>query len=196
MRALRLLVLSGVVAASAATAATAQDQPATAAPGAIGAIDFGGRFLTVDGDPARLQRYRDLRDGAFLDGFRYRRERERWLFEAAAENVGYRDQRYQAAFNAYGKLRTWFEWTQVPLFYSVDTRTAYSGGSAGGVLVLDDQGAAPPLVSGSWRRPPPRSICRSTCPRRGGSARCRGAPASASATSSKCRGRWINARPI
>ena len=36
-------------------------------PAIFGQIDFGGRITSIDGDEARYQRYRDLRDGVFFD---------------------------------------------------------------------------------------------------------------------------------
>jgi MtrB/PioB family decaheme-associated outer membrane protein len=117
-----------------ATALPAAAQPE---PPRIGSFDVGGRFTDVTGDAARFQRYRDLRDGLFLENFRYRREADDWLFTADFDKVGYRDQRYTAGYNRFGRVKAWFEWDQVPLFYSIDTRTPYAQTSAG-VFVIDD----------------------------------------------------------
>lgn len=106
-------------------------------PALVGSVDVGGRVFTVDGDEARVQRYRDLRDGGFLENFRYNRDTGNWLFDARFDHVGYRDQRYEANFNRFGKIKTWFVWDQIPLFYSMDTRTLYTEASPG-VLRLDD----------------------------------------------------------
>ena len=111
----RLLPLTSALLLAVVAPATAQDAQQGQAP-EVGSFDFGGRFSNVDGDEARFQRYRDLRDGAFLENFRYNRERENWLFDAKATHVGYRDQRYQANFNRFGKVKGWFEWDQIPLF--------------------------------------------------------------------------------
>ena len=111
--------------------------PVPAAPARIGEVDFGLRVNSASGDPARYQRLRDLRDGPTLDRFRYDRETEAWTFQAAMDHVGYRDQRYAAAFDRYGKLKGSVEWNQIPLFYSTDTRTPFRSDSAG-VFRLDD----------------------------------------------------------
>src|SRR5262245_29809982 len=122
--ALRLFLVALVLAA---TPAVAQQAPAAAPPPApvTGEAEFGGRVGSVSGDPARFQRHRDERDGLTLDRARYTRTRERWEFQAALAHAGYRDQRYSADFNQYGKLRASFQWDQVPFFYSVDTRTPF-----------------------------------------------------------------------
>ena len=59
-------------------------QPAAATPTAAGdtsrslfeltdrELFIGGRVTSIDGDPARFQRYQDVRDGLLFSGFRYR----------------------------------------------------------------------------------------------------------------------------
>src|SRR5437016_13213141 len=106
-----LLVPAGV--------ATAQQgdtlAPATVAPQSRGTIDFGGRFFDIAGDRARDQRYRDLRSGPTFDRLRYTSDQRNWFFNASADHVGYRDQRYLARFADVGKAKLSFEWNQIPL---------------------------------------------------------------------------------
>ncbi len=99
---------------------------------------IGGRITSVDGDPARYQRYQDQRDGLLFSNFRYSVAKPdgTWDFHARAENVGYRDQEFMGSFNRIGKLSLTGIWQQIPQFYSVDTMTPYTG--TGGTLVLDD----------------------------------------------------------
>jgi MtrB/PioB family decaheme-associated outer membrane protein len=119
----------------------------------VGSVDFGVRVNSRSGDPARFQEFRDLRNGATLNRLRYTRDRETWVFSAAADNVGYRDQRYAAQFDRFGTLRASFEWNQIPWFHSVDTRTPWTQESEG-VFRLPDalqaslqgQAASVPLV--------------------------------------------------
>jgi MtrB/PioB family decaheme-associated outer membrane protein len=87
-----------------------------------------GRFSSIDGDPARYQRYQDLRDGVLFTDARYARNEPNgaWLFNASADNVGWRDQRYAAEYQRTGKFVVTGLWDQIPQFYSVDTRTPYS----------------------------------------------------------------------
>jgi MtrB/PioB family decaheme-associated outer membrane protein len=99
---------------------------------------IGGRFTSVDGDPARYQRYQDQRDGLLFSNFRYSFAQPdgTWDFQARAENVGYRDQEFLGSYERIGKLSLTGSWQQIPQFYSVDTMTPYTG--TGGTLVLDD----------------------------------------------------------
>jgi MtrB/PioB family decaheme-associated outer membrane protein len=125
-------------------AANAQISPAAATVGVpdLGSsnfIDFGlrGTVFADDSDQARFQRYRDLRNGPTVDLFRLSRATDTRAVTVQADHLGYRDQRYSASYNNYGKLKASFEWNQIPLFYSQDTATLYASGSPG-VLRIDD----------------------------------------------------------
>jgi MtrB/PioB family decaheme-associated outer membrane protein len=101
-------------------------------------MQIGGRFSSVDGDPARFQRYQDIRDGVLFTDARYARSDPggRWFFNAGADNVGWRDQRFSAEYQRPGRFTVSGLWDQIPQFYSVDTRTPYS--PAPSPLLLDD----------------------------------------------------------
>jgi hypothetical protein len=61
-----------------------------------GEIDFGVRVASDLGGIGRYQSFSDPRTGPTLDRFRYTRTRKNWIFEAAVDHAGYRDQRYAA----------------------------------------------------------------------------------------------------
>ena len=144
---IRLLFLALVASAplipGLAARAVAQDAAAASAPEPrpldpnLRAIDFGARVTSVDGDEARFERYRDLRSGPVIPRVRFTTERDTWLFAAAADNVGYRDQHYAADVERFGRFGARFDWDQIPLFISQTTRTLYTT-AAPGVLRLDD----------------------------------------------------------
>ena len=99
---------------------------------------IGGRVSSIDGDPARFQRYQDVRDGLLFSGFRYAFAQPdgNYTFDARANNVGWRDQEYFGSYSRVGKLSLTGSFQQIPQFYSVDTATPYTG--TDGTLVLDD----------------------------------------------------------
>ncbi len=160
MRRLSLIFLILVGAAAAPQQALAQAgtpaltqtpaQPAAASPAAADDTSrslfeltdreffIGGRVSSIDGDPARFQRYQDLRDGLLFSGFRYSFAPPdgAYTFNTRANNLGWRDQEYFANYNRAGKLSIAGSYQQIPQFYSVDTMTPYTG--TGGTLVLDD----------------------------------------------------------
>ena len=51
---------------------------------------IGGRVTSIDGDPARFQRYQDVRDGLLFSDFRYAFAQPdgSYTFKARANNVG------------------------------------------------------------------------------------------------------------
>jgi MtrB/PioB family decaheme-associated outer membrane protein len=141
-----LLLLGSAGAGVAQTNPPGQQQPPAPSPAAtpaeplsarVGLIDFGFRGSVESGDPGILQEFRDLRTGAVLSTLRYARSTETWEFNAALDNVGYRDQRYLADWNRYGRVRASFEWTQIPWFHTTLSRTPFTEES-GGTLRLPD----------------------------------------------------------
>src|SRR5262245_60880961 len=99
---------------------------------------FGGRFSSISGDPARFQRYQDLRDGVVFTEARYAHGDTdgKWLFRAGGDNVGYRDTRLFADYPQPGRFVISGLWDEIPQFYSVDTKTPYT--RSGSPLLLDD----------------------------------------------------------
>jgi MtrB/PioB family decaheme-associated outer membrane protein len=99
----------------------------------------GGRFSSIDGDPARYQRYGDFRDGLLFTNARWANEDAagKWSYKFTADNTGYRDQRYFGEYDRVGRFRISGLWDEIPQFYSVDTKTPFTTASDG-ALVLDD----------------------------------------------------------
>ena len=138
--------------ATSAVVSGQQPAPAPAQPVAAAPVDdarslfdptarqfqIGGRLSSIEGDPARWQRYRDLRDGVLFTNARYEHE---WAatgqkFQVAADNVGYRDGRYVGSLDRPGRFTVTGSWDGIPQFYSVDTKTPYTANGA--TLTLDD----------------------------------------------------------
>ena len=103
----------------------------------LGRVDFGFRGDSVTGDEARFNRYRDLGQGAVIDRFRWGKITDTWAFFSAANNVGYEDQSFLGEFEATGRLKSRFLWTQVPLFISERTASLQTD-RGNGVLGVDD----------------------------------------------------------
>jgi MtrB/PioB family decaheme-associated outer membrane protein len=136
-----VLLLTLVPAVSAQSTGQSPTQPVQASEPAAGTlanrIDFGARFSGASGDPARWQRYRDLRDGPVVNRFDFKVDRNDWLLALSGDHVGYRDQRYQVEAERPGRVSARFLWDQIPLFISEDTLTLYRDEGAG-VLRVDD----------------------------------------------------------
>ena len=101
-------------------------------------FQLSGRVSSISGDPARWQRYQDLRDGLLFTQGRVLRETPDWNGSFSADNVGWRDQRYFGSYERIGLLKINGLWDEIPQFYSVDTTHRVHVESGDGVLVLDD----------------------------------------------------------
>ena len=106
------------VTANAQTTSTSEVVPSR------GWVDFGVRGTSITGDSARYERYRDLGDGLFLEGFRWRAEKKGWFMDFDASHVARRDQRYIARFVRPGQFKGAL-WDQIPMLLSETTRTPY-----------------------------------------------------------------------
>lgn len=133
----RLLFATAVLALAFTSVARAQKAPATpdTVPAISGWFDFGYRGSSVDGDKARWERYRDLRDG-LLTKMDVGKETETSALRFSAENIGYHDQQYVADYNNYGKLKVKAMWNSIPLNYAYNTLTPWKD-QGGNVWTLD-----------------------------------------------------------
>ena len=113
-----LLALPGVARAQQTTAATA------ATPSLTGTFDLGFRGSSVDGDKARWERFRDLRDGVTSKAD-FGKETENYLLRFRVSNAGYHDQQYIADYNKFGKLKFTAMWNSTPLNYMYNSMTPW-----------------------------------------------------------------------
>ena len=136
----RVLMTTAALLLASAMYATAQTKPAegtSATPtGAMtGTVDVGFRATTVDGDEARFERYRDLRDGLYTN-ISFGKETGTYLYDLTAKNIGYHDQQY--GFNYQNsRMRFSFLWDSIPLNYCYNCLTPWRQSSATS-WVLDD----------------------------------------------------------
>jgi hypothetical protein len=120
----RLMIGTAALLLASARFAGAQDKPQQEATPSNGSFDIGGRFTTTDGDEARYERYRDLRDGVNAN-FLYNKETPTWTFDLKAKNIGYRDGRYELGFSS-KRVKFTGLFDQTPLNYGYYTQTPYN----------------------------------------------------------------------
>lgn len=131
----RTLVLSTFLLVPAS--APAQDAPTKPLPPDVpsqGLVDVGLRTGTTDGDDARFERYRDLRNGG-ASLFTFGKRTDAYVFDASASNVGYRDQRYQASYTN-GRLTLSGLFDAIPLNYIYGAPAPWVG-DGNGTFTLD-----------------------------------------------------------
>jgi Putative outer membrane beta-barrel porin, MtrB/PioB len=128
-----LLASASLAAAQPATAPKPGPEPTPTTPW-TGAVDFGFRINDATGDEARLERYRDLRNGVSSD-IVLGKESDQSRMDFTARNIGYRDQRYTGSYIG-GKANVSGMFDSIPLNYSYLTLTPYTVDD-NGVLTLD-----------------------------------------------------------
>jgi hypothetical protein len=127
---------AGAPAAAPDTApAKASATAALTTPAIFGSFDVGYRGSSVDGDKARWERYRDLRNGLLTKGD-FGKESDNYQLRFRVANAGYHDQQYVADYNAYGKLKANATWNSIPLNYAYYSLTPWKD-QGGNVWTLD-----------------------------------------------------------
>ena len=136
MRIRLTIALAALWLASASFAWAQPKAEPAAAPGdgLIGSLDVGFRSLSTTGDTARYERYQDLRQGLYTQ-LSFVKDTNQYKFAVRADNIGYRDQRYQLNY-AGGKAKVTGSWDSIPLNYSYLTSTPWVETSTG-VFSLD-----------------------------------------------------------
>ena len=140
MRLRSIVVVTILLAVPGMSFAQAGQAPAGAASDSTdrtGEVDFGVRVTGGLGDVGRFQTFGDPTTGPTLNRLRYERDRETWAFTARFDNVGYRDQRYQATFDKFGKVKASFDWNQIPTWYSGVSQSPFRE-ELPGLFRLDD----------------------------------------------------------
>jgi MtrB/PioB family decaheme-associated outer membrane protein len=111
----------------------AQDPPTKPVPApeipTTGLFDVGLRGTSTDGDEARYERFRDLRDGA-ATVFSMGRNTDQYRFNANFSNAGYRDQLYAAEYSN-AKVTVSGLYNGIPLNYYYDAPLIWSGDGRG-----------------------------------------------------------------
>jgi hypothetical protein len=121
----RLMIGTAALLLASANFAGAQQTPQPETTTTLsGSFDIGGRYTTTDGDEARYERYRDLRSGVPAN-FLYDKETPDWMFNFLANNIGYRDGRYELNFNSH-RIKLTASFDQIPLNYAYYTQTPYN----------------------------------------------------------------------
>ena len=136
----RVLTVTAALLLASAIHAMAQTKPAEATsgtgPGGItGTADVGFRVTGTDGDEARYERYRDLRDGLFTN-IVFGKQTDTYFYDVTAKNIGYRDQSYTLDYQR-SKLKFSFVWDSIPLNYCYNCLTPWKETGANS-WVLDD----------------------------------------------------------
>lgn len=113
-----MLLLSATGVARAQQAAAARDTTLSRW------LDLGYRNSSVDGDKARWERYRDMRNGVVAN-MGVSKETDKVAIGFSAANIGYDDQQYRLDVNSFGTFKLNAGWNSTPLNYGYNTVTPW-----------------------------------------------------------------------
>lgn len=120
----RLVLCTAMLLLSATGVARAQQAAAARDTTMSRWLDLGYRNSTVDGDKARWERYRDMRNG-LVANMGFSKETDKVALGFSAANIGYHDQQYQFDVNSFGSFKLNAGWNSTPLNYGYNTVTPW-----------------------------------------------------------------------
>ncbi len=91
-----------------------------------GEITVTGLTRKIEGEKAKFNEYRDLRDGIYV-GAKTHYERERYFIDFQAEDIGYKTQRYDLSGGKWGSFQYYFNYDETPHNLTYGARSIFSG---------------------------------------------------------------------
>jgi len=91
-----------------------------------GEISATGVAPKIEGEKAKFNEYRDIRDGVYV-GVDTRYETERYYLDFKAEDIGYKTQKYGLSGGKWGSFKYNFDYDEIPHNYTYDAKSIYSG---------------------------------------------------------------------
>jgi MtrB/PioB family decaheme-associated outer membrane protein len=102
-----------------------------------GEVSLRAEHLSIVGEKAKFNEYRDIRDG-FTGDAEFQYERENYYLDFSAREVGRKDQSYDLSGGKWGSFKYDFKYDQLPHNFTYNARTFYSG-SGGANLTYQPQ---------------------------------------------------------
>jgi MtrB/PioB family decaheme-associated outer membrane protein len=91
-----------------------------------GSLKIKGQLVDVNGDNAKFNEYRDVRDGIYGD-IRLKYESDAYFMKFDSSNIGYDDQEYRLDGGMWGKFKYNLFYNEIPHNWTFGARTFYSG---------------------------------------------------------------------
>jgi len=91
-----------------------------------GEVSITGQHLNMEGEKAKFNEYRDIRDG-FTGDFYLRYEKDNYHMDAQGRDVGRRDQSYELSGGKWGSFRYEFGYDRIPHNFTTGARSFYTG---------------------------------------------------------------------
>ncbi len=116
----KVLILAGIFSALAGVNASAEE------PKITGEISITAQHLNLEGEKAKFNEYRDIRDGFYGDAI-LQYESGNYYFDFRAAEVGRKTQSYELSGGKWGSFKYFFSYDQLPHNFTYDARSLYQG---------------------------------------------------------------------
>ena len=101
--------------------------PAFSADGIFdGEVGVSGMLADLDGNKAKFNEYRDVRDGVY-SGIRLKYDSDNFFLKGKASDIGYDTQNYRAEGGMYGKFKAYFDYSEIPHNFTFGAKTFFDG---------------------------------------------------------------------
>lgn len=91
-----------------------------------GEVKLTGKLVDVNGNEAKFNEYRDLKDGVYGD-IRLKYDNDRYFMKLSAGDIAYDTQNYKLEGGMWGKFKVYFKYNEIPHNITYDARTIFSG---------------------------------------------------------------------
>jgi len=91
-----------------------------------GEVSVTAQHLNIEGEKAKFNEYRDIRDGFYGD-FDFQYEREKYYIDFKGQDVGRKTQSYEFSGGKWGSFKYDFSYDQLPHNFTYGAKTFYSG---------------------------------------------------------------------
>lgn len=91
-----------------------------------GEISVTGVAPKIEGQKAKFNEYRDIRDGVYA-GVDLRYDAEKYYLDFKAEDVGYKTQKYGLEGGKWGSFKYHFDYNEIPHNFTYGAKSFYTG---------------------------------------------------------------------
>lgn len=95
-------------------------------PNLTGEVSITGVAVNLQGQKAKFNEYRDIRDGVYV-GADVKGETEKYYVDLNAQDVGYKTQKYELSGGKWGSFKYYFDYTEIPHNITDGAKTFYTG---------------------------------------------------------------------
>lgn len=91
-----------------------------------GEIKAAGKYVDLNGNEAKFNEYRDLKDGVY-GNIRLKYDNDQYFLRLYADDIAYDTQNYKLEGGSYGKFKLYLKYNEIPHNFTYGAKTIFSG---------------------------------------------------------------------